>query len=148
MFNIIPFMCNIYNTNHYMQNQKIAGYFTPATASFIHKKTIHFIPSFHFPHPYKNRSPTPITPPQFAPLYRTSSPPITVLKALPWQMKSTFIIKFSCSHLAIARCRDIRQIATYASIVVIFLIVSRKCPVMPRFARFYRLFRSSYFSCL
>ena len=92
MFNIIPFMCNIYNTNHYMQNQKIAGYFTPATASFIHKKTIHFIPSFHFPHPYKNRSPTPITPPQFAPLYRTSLPPITVPKALPWHTNSILII--------------------------------------------------------
>jgi len=66
-----------------MQNQKIAGYFTPATASFIHKKAIHFIPSFHFPHPYKNRSTHIYHPTQFAPLYRTSSPLITVPKALP-----------------------------------------------------------------
>ena len=43
-------------------------------------------------HPYKNRSPQPITPSRFSPLYRTSSPFIAVLKALPWQMKSTFII--------------------------------------------------------
>ena len=43
-------------------------------------------------HPYKNRSLAPITPPQFSPLYRTLSPLIAVLKALPWQMKSTFII--------------------------------------------------------
>ena len=67
---------------------------------------------------------------------------------VPWQMKSTRIIIFSCSHLAIARCRNIRQIATYASIVVIFLIVSRKCPIMPSFALVYRLFMASYFSCL
>ena len=46
-------------------------------------------------HPYKNRSLAPITPPQFAPLYRTLSPLIAVLKALPWQMKSTRIIVFS-----------------------------------------------------
>ena len=43
-------------------------------------------------HPYKNRSLAPITPPQFAPLYHTLSPLIAVLKALPWQMNSTFII--------------------------------------------------------
>ena len=92
MFNIIPFMCNIYNTNHYMQNQKIAGYFTPATALFIHMKAIHFILSSHFPHPYKNRSTHIYHPTQFAPLYRTSSPLIAVPKALPWQTNSTFII--------------------------------------------------------
>ena len=41
---------------------------------------------------YKYRSPQLITPPQFAPLYRTSSPLITVSQALPWQMNNTFII--------------------------------------------------------
>ena len=44
---------------------------------------------------YKYRSPQLITPPQFAPLYRTSSPLITVSKALPWHTKSTRIIVFS-----------------------------------------------------
>ena len=34
----------------------------------------------------------PITPPRFAPFYRTSSPLITVPKALPWQMNNIFII--------------------------------------------------------
>ena len=45
-----------------------------------------------FTRPYKNRSPFPITSPRFALLYRTSSPHIAVLKALPWQMKSTLIV--------------------------------------------------------
>ena len=45
-----------------------------------------------FTRPYKNRSPFPITSPRYAPYYRTSSPLITVLKALPWQMKSTLIV--------------------------------------------------------
>ena len=45
-----------------------------------------------FTHPYKNRSPQPITPPRFAPLYRTSSPLIAVPKALPWQMNNIRII--------------------------------------------------------
>lgn len=58
---------------------------------YIHKNSI-FLLSIFLTHPYKNRSPTPITPPQFAPLYRTSSPLIAVPKALPWQIKSTFII--------------------------------------------------------
>ena len=53
---------------------------------------------------------------------------------VPWQMNNTLIIKFSCSHLAIAHCHDLHQIATYASIVVI----SRKYPVMPIFALVYR----------
>ena len=73
-------------------NIKIAGLFAPATSTFIHRTTTHFISLFCYPHPYKNRSPQPITPPRFAPLYRTSSPHITVPKALPWQMKNTFII--------------------------------------------------------
>lgn len=45
-----------------------------------------------FTHPYKNRSLQPITSPRFAPFYRTSSPLITVSKALPWQMNNTLII--------------------------------------------------------
>ena len=56
---------------------------------------MNFYKIFSFPppcHPYKNRSPFPITPPRFAPFYRTSSPLIAVLKVLPWQMKSIFII--------------------------------------------------------
>mgnify|MGYP007104504595 CR=1 FL=1 len=45
-----------------------------------------------FTRPYKNRSPFPITSPRFALLYRTSSPHIAALKALPWQINSIFII--------------------------------------------------------
>ena len=73
---------------------KIAGLFAPAISTFIHRTTTHFISLFCYPHPYKNRSPQPITPPQFAPLYRTSSPLITVSTVLPWQMNSTFIMQF------------------------------------------------------
>lgn len=39
----------------------------------------------------KTRSPQPITPPRFAPLYRTSSPLITVSTVLPWQMNKNLI---------------------------------------------------------
>lgn len=73
-------------------NIKIAGLFAPATSTFIHRTTTHFISLFCYPHPYKNRNPSPITPPQFAPFYRTLSPLIREHKALPWQMKSIFII--------------------------------------------------------
>ena len=45
-------------------------------------------------HPYKKRSTYISHPPRFAPFYRTSSPLITVPKALPWQIKSTFIMQF------------------------------------------------------
>jgi len=64
-------------------NIKIAGLFAPATSTFIHRTTTHFISLFCYPHPYKNRSPQPITPPRFAQLYRTSSPLITVSTVLP-----------------------------------------------------------------
>ena len=59
---------------------------------------MNFYKIFSFPppcHQYKNRSPFPITPPRFAPFYRTSSPLIAVPKALPWHTKSTRIIIFS-----------------------------------------------------
>ncbi|MFR0801795.1 MAG: hypothetical protein ACLSHX_12635 [Suilimivivens sp.] len=59
---------------------------------FTHKNIVRYITVIFQSHPYKNRSPFPITSPRYAPYYRTSSPLITVLKALPWQMKSTFII--------------------------------------------------------
>ena len=52
-------------------------------------------------------------------------------------MKSTLIMKFSCSHLAIARCRDIRQIATYASIVVIFPHCFAQMPCNAEFLRWF-----------
>ena len=63
-------------------NIKIAGPFAPATSAFIHRTTAHFISLFCYPHPYKNRSPQLITPPRFAPFYRTLSPLISVHKAL------------------------------------------------------------------
>ena len=69
-------------------NIKSAGTFVPAVNTFFHK----IISYFFSTNPYKNRSPQPITPPRFTPLYRTSSPLITVPKALPWQMNRTFII--------------------------------------------------------
>lgn len=43
-------------------------------------------------HPYKKRSIHVYPLSRFAPLYRTSSPLITVLKALPWQINNIFII--------------------------------------------------------
>lgn len=76
-------------------NIKIAGLFAPAISTFIHRTTTHFISLFCYPHPYKNRSPQPITPPRFAPLYRTSSPLITVPKTLPWQTNNIFFIFYS-----------------------------------------------------
>lgn len=72
-------------------NIKIAGPFAPATSTFVHRTTAHFISLFCYPHPYKNRSPQLVTPPRFAPFYRTSSPLITVPKALPWQTNKILI---------------------------------------------------------
>lgn len=52
-----------------------------------YKKADTYVLPLHFPHPYKNRSFFPITPPQFALFYRTSSQLITVPQVLPLQAK-------------------------------------------------------------
>ena len=104
-------------------NIKIAGLFAPAISTFIHRTTTHFISLFCYPHPYKNRSPQPITPPRFAPLYRTSSPLITVSTVLPWQMKSIFNIVF---YLLV--CSEILCFADIPEIIN-KLLFARQLPV-------------------
>ena len=64
-----------------------AGAFAPALTYFTKQFSI-FLPI----DPYKSRSTHIYHSSQFATLYRTSSPLITVPKALPWHINSIFII--------------------------------------------------------
>ena len=97
---------------------KPAGAFAPALTYFTKQFSI-FLPI----DPYKSRSTHIYHSSQFAPLYRTSSPLITVPKALPWQMKSTLIIKFSCSEMPY-NAEFCKVLSAFSSIVFFLLITT------------------------
>ena len=67
--------------------------------------TIHFLLVLSSVYPYKNRSPHSVIQPQFAPLYRASSPLITVPKSLPWQMNNTFILLILSPYISSKPCK-------------------------------------------
>ena len=120
-------------------NIKSAGTFAPANNTFL------LVLSSVYP--YKNRSPHSVIQPQFAPLYRASSPLITVPKALPWQIKSTLIIvlfllilpgnalfcKGSRGHSMFALMPCFKRTLTLLLVLIIRIILST-----------YKFFPSSY----
>ena len=78
-----------------------------------------------FTRPHKNRSPFPITSPRFALLYRTSSPHIAVLKALPWQMNNTFILLILSPYIFSKPCKYwLSSLYTLFSKTAFFLVNS------------------------
>ncbi len=84
--------CSIYKTFHHIIPCSVplceGMFYKNRSTCLLHQ----FFTRQFCSHPYKNRSIHVYLLSRFALLYRTSSPPITVPKALPWQMNRTLIM--------------------------------------------------------